>query len=224
MSFRFFAVLSIMTLTLMTATSPAFAQPNRPVSQAELDAHAANSTAHHGRPDGPCFNSSTDRFIDCGNGTVTDTVTGLIWLKALECLGDGGASSARTGWLGAVQAATSLAHGSCGLTDGSARGDWRLPTFDEWVMTVNPQCSPALENDAGLAQCASVGPSVFAGTVLFDPNEDITFWSSTPLTLSEFPSGQQAGDEIWTMDMSNGMPAPEGFGGPQRVWPVRRGN
>ena len=38
------------------------------------------------RADGPCFDN-TNRYVDCGNGTVTDTVTGLIWLKQADCLG-----------------------------------------------------------------------------------------------------------------------------------------
>jgi hypothetical protein len=34
------------------------------------------------RADGPCFGDGNfPRYADCGNGTVTDTVTGLIWLK-----------------------------------------------------------------------------------------------------------------------------------------------
>ena len=31
-------------------------------------------------PDGPCFDNA-NRFVDCANGTVTDTSTGLIWMK-----------------------------------------------------------------------------------------------------------------------------------------------
>ena len=38
------------------------------------------------RADGPCFDN-TNRYVDCGNGTVTDTVTGLIWLQDADCLG-----------------------------------------------------------------------------------------------------------------------------------------
>ena len=39
------------------------------------------------RADGPCFDN-TNRYVDCGNGTVTDTVTGLIWLQQADCLPD----------------------------------------------------------------------------------------------------------------------------------------
>ena len=32
----------------------------------------------------PCFDDA-NRYVDCENGTVTDTVTGLIWLKNAGC-------------------------------------------------------------------------------------------------------------------------------------------
>jgi hypothetical protein len=72
--------------------------------------------------DPPCFDSGA-RFVDCGNGTVTDTATGLIWLKDANCFGI-------TDWPEANEAAGGLADGQCGLTDHSSPGDWRLPTLD----------------------------------------------------------------------------------------------
>ena len=64
------------------------------------------------------------RFVDNGDGTVMDTLTNLIWLKNANCYG------ART-WDNATLNAAGLNSGECGLTDGSAEGDWRLPTFEE---------------------------------------------------------------------------------------------
>ena len=135
-------------------------------------------------PDPACFDD-VNRYVDCGNGTVTDTVTGLIWLKDATCLGS-------APWAAANDLASSLAHGRCGLTDQSVAGDWRLPTIEEWVATVaralskdiNPAdpdgrgCvtaawAPSLTNDPGTA-CLSVGPTSFIlGQV------DNNFWSST---------------------------------------------
>jgi hypothetical protein len=77
------------------------------------------------RAAGPCFDMD-NRYVDCGNGTVTDTVTGLIWLKQTDCLGF-------QNWVNANAAAAALANGACGLTDGSSPGDWRLPTQAEWT-------------------------------------------------------------------------------------------
>src|SRR5215467_2555038 len=44
-------------------------------------------------PSGPtaagACSDNVNRFVDCGNGTVSDTQTGLIWLKNANCLGGG---------------------------------------------------------------------------------------------------------------------------------------
>jgi hypothetical protein len=64
-----------------------------------------------------------ERWVDNGNGTLTDTVTGLVWLKMANCI--------QADWAGAVAAVNSLASGQCGLTDGSAAGSWRMPNRNE---------------------------------------------------------------------------------------------
>ncbi len=70
------------------------------------------------------------RFIDNKNGTVTDSLTGLIWLKNAKCF-------RMIDWEGAKRAAKSLKDGDCGpdpaliLSDGSSAGEWRLPTMNE---------------------------------------------------------------------------------------------
>jgi hypothetical protein len=70
------------------------------------------------------------RFIDNGNGTVTDNLTGLIWMK------DAGSIGAKY-WVDAVQSCSTLAHGAHGLTDGSYAGDWRLPNVRELYSLVD---------------------------------------------------------------------------------------
>ncbi|MGV7224557.1 MAG: DUF1566 domain-containing protein [Nitrospinales bacterium] len=64
------------------------------------------------------------RFTDNGDGTVTDNLTGLIWLKNANCFGG-------QNWKEAIDASNNLANGQCGLSDGSVPGDWRLPNFRE---------------------------------------------------------------------------------------------
>jgi len=70
------------------------------------------------------------RFIDNKDGTVTDSLTGLIWLKNATCFG-------MMNLEGAKLAAKRLQEGDCGpnpaliLADGSSAGDWRLPTMSE---------------------------------------------------------------------------------------------
>jgi len=78
------------------------------------------------------------RFIDNANGTVQDNLTGLIWLKNAYCFGT------RT-WDNALADCAALASGSCGLTDGSSAGDWRLPNIKELQSLVDfNYSSPAL--------------------------------------------------------------------------------
>jgi hypothetical protein len=63
------------------------------------------------------------RWVDKGNGTIVDTVTGLTWLKKADCID--------ADWADAVSAVNSLASGQCGLTDGSTAGSWRMPNRNE---------------------------------------------------------------------------------------------
>ncbi len=78
------------------------------------------------------------RFTDNGDGTVTDNLTGLIWLQDANCFGT------RT-WTQALSDANSLASGICGLTDGSTAGEWRLTNRKELhSLTDFSQYNPAL--------------------------------------------------------------------------------
>lgn len=67
------------------------------------------------------------RYVDNEDGTVTDVATGLVWLKNANCFGELDYTT------GALPAVAALSHGTCGLTDGSKPGDWRLPTYDEFL-------------------------------------------------------------------------------------------
>jgi len=60
------------------------------------------------------------RFTDNLNGTITDNLTGLIWLKNANCFGT-------ETWDQALSDCNGLANDQCELTDGSNPGDWRLP-------------------------------------------------------------------------------------------------
>ena len=68
--------------------------------------------------------SPNPRFTDNLDGTITDNLTGLIWLK------DGGCITMRP-WLGALAAVDRLQDGLCGLSDGTVAGAWRLPNRNE---------------------------------------------------------------------------------------------
>ncbi len=63
------------------------------------------------------------RYVDNHDGTVTDTVTGLVWLKQANCI--------QSSWTSALASVQALASGQCGLTDGSRPGAWRVPNRTE---------------------------------------------------------------------------------------------
>jgi len=96
---------------------------------------------------------------DNGNGTVT--ANGLVWLKDASCLG-------KKDWINASSAAQSLsatnAPTACNLKDGSASGQWRLPSFAE-LSSISGSSSGQFSN----AQYSN-------------------YWSSTASTLSGYYS------------------------------------
>jgi len=162
------------------------------------------TTAPRSRAAAPCADK-TKRYTDCGNGTVTDTQTGLVWLKQWNCLPSANFEDAK-------KAVAALKNGDCMLTDGSSPGDWRLPTQQEWEATMGKAldmgCSgPTLTNDAG-AGCMSAGPSSFPAV------EADYYWSSTTL------EGQE---RAYFGDIDHGHLLNGAFTTPLRVWPVRGG-
>ena len=106
------------------------------------------------------------RFTDNGNGTITDNLTGLIWLKDAECFGT------RT-WAEALTDANTLASGACGLTDSSSAGNWRLPNVRELYSLMHLQfVGLALSNAAGTAKWTTNGDA-------FTDVDSSGYWSST---------------------------------------------
>ena len=124
-----------------------------------LDAPAAPPA-----PVAPIITSAATRFTDNGNGTVTDSVTGLIWLKNANCLGF-------QPWTNALSSANGLASGNCGLTDGSTAGQWRLPNRNELQ---------------SLIDYTTISPALPAGHPFVGVQSNY-YWSST--TYAPFPRG-----------------------------------
>lgn len=132
------------------------------------------------------------RFTDNGNGTVTDNLTGLIWLKNANCFG-------QRDWFQAISDCNGLSNGSCGLTDGSVDGAWRLPNLNELISLVDRgRFIPPLPYGHPFTNVRS------------DP-----YWSSTTAADSDFYA--------WYVDMNLGDVFSVTNGIIHYVWPVRGG-
>ena len=131
-------------------------------------------------------------FTDNGNGTVTDNLTGLIWLKNANCFG-------KKDWAGALSAANALANGTCGLSDGSSAGDWRLPNLNELRSLFDPsRLAPYLP-----------ASHPFTGV------QSSLYWTST--SYAGKPS------LVWRLYLGDGSVSYNVKWYPIYVWPVRGG-
>ncbi len=74
---------------------------------------------------------NSGKFVDNNDGTVTDTATGLVWLK--------NASPCYKSWDEAAAYCKNLQSGTDGLSDGSTAGQWRLPSRYEMLSLFQPQ-------------------------------------------------------------------------------------
>jgi hypothetical protein len=120
--------------------------------------------------------SAATRFTDNQDGTITDTLTGLIWLKDAGCLGS-------ALWSDRLTVVNQLASGACGLTDGSADGDWRMPNLTELESLIDvPASSPALPTNHPFL-------NVSGGI----------YWTST-----SYYGGVGGSDKAWTIRFSDG--------------------
>lgn len=195
-----------------------------------IAAAGAEEVRVEGRPvetkaDGPCsglLTTGAQRYADCGNGTIYDTITGLLWLRDVDCSDLGTAGS--DVWLQAQRDANDLEHGLCGLTDHSQPGDWRLPTRAEWLLAIDAAVAlacvsggaggpPSLTDDTGVACYGAGSSSSFAGTLAS------RYWAADSYEPDpadahyvDFDSGT-----VGIADKAGVVLGPLG------IWPVRRG-
>jgi hypothetical protein len=150
--------------------------------------------------------SPFDRFTDNKNGTVTDTLTGLTWLRNANCRDTSGGISKEDGYLTWVEAliwSKNLASYTCGLQDGSVAGDWRLPNVKELESLIS-----LAEHDPSLPK----GPT---GGYPFEYVQSDNYWSST--TDAKYM------DSANYVNMYYGETYLFNKGGYLYVWPVRGG-
>ena len=152
------------------------------------------------------------RFTDNNDGTVTDNLTGLIWLEDADC------PNAQLHWHPALAFAGSLydgwngdpGGGDCDLEDDSIAGDWRLPNVRELQSLIHYGVDgPAVPDTAGTGSWSAGDP--FTNIV------STSYWSSTTLA---------GGDtNAWLVDMFAGgvTTSAKALVQPYYVWPVRGG-
>jgi hypothetical protein len=143
------------------------------------------------------------RFVDNDNGTVTDKLTDLIWLKNANCTETVGGIAKGSGyliWADALTWANSLASGSCGLSDGSTANQWRLPSKNELQSLVNSQPTSI---------ATWLNSQEFTNVLLS------YYWSSTTYA----PSTTSA----WYVNMIDGLVGYGSKANSDYVWPVRTG-
>jgi len=128
------------------------------------------------------------------DGTVKDNLTGLVWLKNANCFG-------MRVWATALTDCNSLNSDECGLSDGSAEGDWRLPNVKELQSLIDyGRSNPALPTD-----------HPFTGV------ESSYYWSST--TYAGYTS------DAWYMYVGSGdVDYYDKASYADYVWPVRSDN
>lgn len=132
------------------------------------------------------------RFTDNSDGTVTDNLTGLVWLKNADPFGF-------STWQQALDQCNRLSSGQYGLKDDSKAGDWRLPNIKEIETLVD-------YNNAG--------PCLPAGwEKVFENVRPSSYWTST--SVAKAPS------EAMFIILGVGPGIFESKEHPFFVWPVR---
>lgn len=154
------------------------------------------------------------RFTDNGDGSVTDNLTGLIWLRDANCMktnyssfdNDYIAGDGRVSWQHALDFIKGINNGTCSNC-GGVHNDWRLPNRKELHSLIDySQCNPALPSGHPFTNVQSDYPW------------ESQYWSST----SAFYSYKE---NAWLVDMLTGFIIDmykdyySGF----YVWPVRGG-
>lgn len=140
------------------------------------------------------------RFTDNEDGTVTDNLTGLIWLKQANYNSTTGTTGSAN-WAEALAFCNALESGQCGLSDGSSAGDWRLPNKNEFE---------------SLTDISQYNPALPAGNPFIAVLSSIYFWTS-----STYASNTES---AWVMYMNYGYTYYREKTNNYYVWPVRDGN
>ncbi len=155
------------------------------------------------------------RFTDNGDGTVTDNLTGLMWLKDANCIqtnypgfdkdeihGDG-----QVTWQHALDFVSGINAGTYSNCGGGYT-DWRLPNVKELQSLLHyAYYDPAVPNTAGTGQWTSGDP--FTGV------QSSSYWSATTYASDT--------SSAWLVRIYVGNVYHNGKSLGNNVWPVRGG-
>ncbi len=138
----------------------------------------------------------TPRFTDNGDGTVTDNLTGLIWLRDANC------PAGSMNWQAALDWVTSFNSTAIACTDYAAMTftDWRLPNIKEF---------------GSLIDYSQQSPPLPAGHPFVAIPAASRYWSSTTESVPTF---------AWQQSMGFGGNGIDQKSESHFVWPVRGGS
>jgi len=162
--------------------------------------------------------SVSSRFTDNSDGTVTDNLTGLMWLKKANCIQSDYPSfdndkriretdnDGRVTWEHALDFVIGINDGSY-PNCGASRTDWRLPNVKELESLIDfAYSSPALSNAAGDAKWTE--GDAFSGV------QTRFYWSST--------TDADNTTNAWGVNLDDGHPDSGNLkNATYYVWPVR---
>lgn len=145
-----------------------------------------------------CDDATDTRFVSNGNGTVTDSRTGLMWQQCADGLSGAacatGSATSYASFGAALQRATAVNADATGA--GRSFGDWRVPNRNELASLVNRRCS---------------APTIARGA--FPNTPSLSLWTSSPMR----------GSLVWYVDFTDGSIGPGGVTGGRGLRLVRGG-
>ena len=183
--------------TLISISNPQVCTEARPPATGQTVIYKTNDdgSLHKGVPWPP------HRFYNNNDGTVTDNLTGLIWLKNANKF------EANT-WTDAINICSSLSDDGNSLQDGSVAGDWRLPNILELESLIAiAYTNPCISNTYGNGQWVPDNPFINIQSSLY--------WSSTTQNSNT--------NNAWYVRMDNSKTLWSSKSGTLYVWPVRGG-
>jgi len=160
--------------------------------------------------------SPNPRFADNSDGTVTDNLTGLMWLKNANCIqtdypgfdADGTSGDGQVTWQHALDFTAGINAGTY-PNCGAGYTDWRLPNVKELLSLIHWGFNdPSLPNTAGTGQWTSGDP--------FTNVQPFVYWSSTTRSSTT--------EKAWFVHMSYGDVDSSSKSDAFYVWPVRGGD